>query len=61
MRHQKMTAAAEQSDVAQEVFLPVPTDPFRPRHKVVVISADAVKMKFEAMRRAAGVATPAKS
>jgi hypothetical protein len=54
-----MAAAAEESNLAQEVFLPIPADPLRPRHEVVGVRADTVKMKFEEMRRAAGIATTA--
>lgn len=60
MRHQPMTAAAEESNLAQEVFSPVPPDPLRPRHRVVVVSTDAIKMKFEEMRAAAMGAPPTK-
>lgn len=59
MRHESMASAAEESDLTQEVFLPIPPDALRPRHEVVVVSADAVKMKFEAMRAAADGATTA--
>jgi hypothetical protein len=59
MRHASMAAAAEESNLAQEVFLPIPADPLRPRHVVVVVGSDAVKMKFDAMYRAAGFAAPA--
>jgi hypothetical protein len=55
-----MTVAAEESDLAQEVFLPIPADTLRPRHEVVIVSAEAVKMKFEAMRRAANSTAAAK-
>jgi hypothetical protein len=60
-RDAAMAIAAQQSDEAQEVLLPIPADTLRPRHKVMVISADAMKMKFEEMRRAAGLTTPAQS
>jgi hypothetical protein len=56
MRHQSMATAAQESDLAQEVFLPIPANALRPVHSVVVISAAAMKMKFEELRRAAGLA-----
>jgi hypothetical protein len=56
MRHQKMAAAAEESDLTQEVFLPVPTDPLRPCHAVMTITDESAKVKFQAMRVAAGIA-----
>jgi hypothetical protein len=56
MRHQKMAAAAKESDLTQEVFLPVPTDAFRPSHSVMTITDEAAKVKFQAMRVAAGIA-----
>lgn len=51
-----MASAAEQSDLAQEVFLPIPANALRPRHKVVVVAMKPSKVKFESLARAAGFA-----
>jgi hypothetical protein len=51
-----MASAAEESDLTQEVFLPVPADPLRPGHAVMTITDEAAKVKFQAMRVAAGIA-----
>jgi hypothetical protein len=55
-----MAAAAEESDLTLEVLGPVPSDSHRPRHPVMVISARAVKVKFECMYASAGLTRPAK-
>ena len=61
MRHQTMTVATKESDLAQEVFGPIPPHTLRPGHEVVVVSLESAKMKFEEMRRAASLAAAAES
>lgn len=51
-----MASAAEESDLTQEVLLPVPPNAFRPSHSVVPVTDEAAKVKFQAMRVAAGIA-----
>ena len=59
MRHATMAAAAEESDLAQEVFLPIPTDSLRPAHPVMILRTDPPEIKFEKIRRTAELAAAA--
>lgn len=51
MSHDGMTTAAQKHKLATEVSSPIPPNPLRPRHMVVVLRMLAAKVKFQIERR----------
>ena len=54
-----MAAAAEESDLTQEVFLPIPPNSLRPAHPVMILASDPPEIKFQKIRLTAELAAAA--